>query len=421
MMSARDLGASDHEARVSSSPSSRHTHRRSASISMKTHPPEGAVINGLVCLVCSFVFFFFGGLPHSFVLLRCLQLGGHLPLFTFSLAFFVCNMAGIPEDADRNLIVNFLPQSVTQPALQALFEKYGVTEECKVIVDRATGLSRGFGFVKYYQAADAENAIMALNGMQLENKRIRVAKAAEGKMAQAPIMPMQVDFPQSINLYVAGFGENIGQEELRQVFSPYGSITDVRLINSHPGRKGVAFVGFSDAASATAAIQALNGSTIGTDQLIVKVADRTANRLAPQAVGKAPRAPPRFAQRASPYPVQQRIDALPTQPRYLYEPVAQPGLASAVIPVTPVPAAAPAAATGVFSLFVYPVPLGAGDAYLWKLFGPYGAVTGVDLVQAKGYAFVHMPNYYEALNAINNLNGAMIEGNVKPLQVSFKT
>lgn len=76
-------------------------------------------------------------------------------------------------------------------------------------------------------------------------------------------------------------------------------------------------------------------------------------------------------------------------------------------------------------LFVYNLAPESEEADLWKLFGPFGAVLQVNLVKdatsgmCKGFAFVTMGEYEQALRAIETLNGATLSNRV--LQVSFKT
>ncbi|KAG9238316.1 RNA recognition domain-containing protein, partial [Amylocarpus encephaloides] len=64
-------------------------------------------------------------------------------------------------------------------ALRQKFEEFGAVEEAVVVKDRDTGRSRGFGFVRYGQEADAESAIAAMNNIEFDGRTIRVDKASE--------------------------------------------------------------------------------------------------------------------------------------------------------------------------------------------------------------------------------------------------
>jgi hypothetical protein len=87
-----------------------------------------------------------------------------------------------------------------------------------------------------------------------------------------------------------------------------------------------------------------------------------------------------------------------------------------------------AAASGLSSgwcLFVYNLAPETEESVIWKLFGPFGAIQQVNLVKdsqtnkCKGFAFVTMSDYNQALMAIQSLNGYTLANRV--LQVSFKT
>merc|ERR1711931_554246 len=58
--------------------------------------------------------------------------------------------------------------------LTDLFEKYGRVENCKIVRDRGTGRSRGFGFINMESITDAEEAKERLDGEEVEGQRIRV-------------------------------------------------------------------------------------------------------------------------------------------------------------------------------------------------------------------------------------------------------
>ena len=75
------------------------------------------------------------------------------------------------------LFVGSLPWSVDDSQLQSTFETHGAVVSAKVIKDRATGRSRGFGFVEMENSSDAQNAIKALNESKLEGRNIVVNEA----------------------------------------------------------------------------------------------------------------------------------------------------------------------------------------------------------------------------------------------------
>jgi len=75
------------------------------------------------------------------------------------------------------LFVGSLPWSVNDEELKETFEKHGTVISAKVIADRDTRRSRGFGFVEMESSSDAENAIKALNDSELNGRNIIVNEA----------------------------------------------------------------------------------------------------------------------------------------------------------------------------------------------------------------------------------------------------
>jgi len=76
-----------------------------------------------------------------------------------------------------NIYVGNLPYSTHDAQLRQLFEEFGEVASAKVIIDRATDRSRGFGFVEMPDDADARAAMEALDGTELEGRTLRVSEA----------------------------------------------------------------------------------------------------------------------------------------------------------------------------------------------------------------------------------------------------
>jgi len=79
-----------------------------------------------------------------------------------------------------NIYVGQLPYSVTEEDLKALFTEFGELESVKIISDRGTGQSKGFGFVDMPNNSDADKAIKALNGKVIDGRNIKVIPADPG-------------------------------------------------------------------------------------------------------------------------------------------------------------------------------------------------------------------------------------------------
>ncbi|MBW8065470.1 MAG: RNA-binding protein [Nitrospira sp.] len=75
------------------------------------------------------------------------------------------------------LYVGSLPYSTTEQELSELFAQHGSVQSAKVITDRYTGQSRGFGFVEMATSEEAQKAITALNGMAMGGRTLVVNEA----------------------------------------------------------------------------------------------------------------------------------------------------------------------------------------------------------------------------------------------------
>ena len=75
------------------------------------------------------------------------------------------------------LYVGGLPYSVNDGRLQEIFSAHGGVESAKVISDKFTGQSRGFGFVEMSSGSEAQKAIESLNGTQLDGRTLTVNEA----------------------------------------------------------------------------------------------------------------------------------------------------------------------------------------------------------------------------------------------------
>lgn len=75
------------------------------------------------------------------------------------------------------IYVGNLSFNILQDSLKETFSQYGDVSSCKVIVDRETGRSKGFGFIEMGSSEDAKTAISALDGAELDGRSMRVNEA----------------------------------------------------------------------------------------------------------------------------------------------------------------------------------------------------------------------------------------------------
>ncbi|CAH2986445.1 unnamed protein product [Chilo suppressalis] len=184
------------------------------------------------------------------------------------------------DGSRTNLIVNYLPQSMTEKDLYAMFMTIGPIESCRVMKDFKTGYSYGFGFVNFTREEDATRAIETFNGYQLRNKRLKVSYARPSG-----------DDIKDTNLYVTNLPRAITEEQLETIFGKYGRIVQKHILRDKGSGapRGVAFVRFDKREEAQEAIAALNNVIPegGTEPLSVKVAEEHGKQKAAYYAGWA--------------------------------------------------------------------------------------------------------------------------------------
>ncbi|MCY1059662.1 hypothetical protein [Nannocystis sp. SCPEA4] len=93
------------------------------------------------------------------------------------------------ERMARKLFVGGLSWNTTDEGLRAAFARFGTVTEAKVVTDRETGRSRGFGFVAFQNPADSESAMQAMDGAALDMRQIRVSVAEDKPRGPRPDGP----------------------------------------------------------------------------------------------------------------------------------------------------------------------------------------------------------------------------------------
>lgn len=315
---------------------------------------------------------------------------------------------GYDDDDDptrqvRNLIVNYIPNAIDESGLRGLFAPIGPIESVKIVVDKGTGVSLGYGFVVFENAVDAERAVEALNGHEIASKKLKVGYAHAGRKDNS-------------HLYVAGLDKALTKDDVVKHFSVYGVVEEVKILRE-PGTtvsRGVAFVHFSNRREAEAAMNSLNEQTLpgSSNVLSVKFADQKKKHGAGGGGGRSPMwgmAPQSMYNPGiySPYPIS------PAFPLQGYRPQQQQqGLHQGY------------GESSDSTLFVFNLPPACDEPLLFSLFSPFGQVASVKVVRdpstrmCKGFGFVSYARRDEAMLAVSQLNGSSLYGKV--LQVSFK-
>ncbi|XP_011798986.1 PREDICTED: ELAV-like protein 1 isoform X1 [Colobus angolensis palliatus] len=333
-----------------------------------------------------------------------------------------------------NLIVNYLPQNMTQDELRSLFSSIGEVESAKLIRDKVAGHSLGYGFVNYVTAKDAERAINTLNGLRLQSKTIKVSYARPSS-----------EVIKDANLYISGLPRTMTQKDVEDMFSRFGRIINSRvLVDQTTGlSRGVAFIRFDKRSEAEEAITSFNGHKPpgSSEPITVKFAANPNQNKNVALLSQLYHSPARRfggpvhhqAQRfrwTNLGNIRWGLSVLPRLVSNPWPPVAcslsarfspmgvdhMSGLSGVNVPGN---------ASSGWCIFIYNLGQDADEGILWQMFGPFGAVTNVKVIRdfntnkCKGFGFVTMTNYEEAAMAIASLNGYRLGDKI--LQVSFKT
>jgi len=340
-------------------------------------------------------------------------------------------MAMATEEEGTNLIINYLPKGWTESELRSLFFQHGNVIFCKVVRNRVTKQSECYGFVRYDLEESAESAIKALNGYQVQNKRLKVA-----------ISKPSTKGPEKANLYVAGFPSEWIEENLSELVTPYGTPVETKILYDKLTQKSkrCGFVRMKTYDEATAASRALNGKPQGEGgkPLVVRFADRPRESAARKQL--------KFAQTFG-YPRGMGMGMGMGGPPMGGPPMGGPPMGGPPMGGGPMggpmgggpaggPEGGPLMGSGLgpnnggqkhpgVCLFIYHLPPSASASDLFQLFSNYGIVMSCKVMKdlstglSKGYGFVNMMNHMQAELAIHALNGYRM--GTKYLQVSYKT
>lgn len=176
------------------------------------------------------------------------------------------------DSPDHTIFVGDLAADVTDYLLQETFKAhYPSVKGAKVVTDRMTGRSKGYGFVRFADETEQLRAMNEMNGMLCSTRPMRIGPAANKKPATAggqqyqkatyqssQANPGETD-PNNTTIFVGGLDESVSDDLLRQVFGQFGELVHVKI----PAGKRCGFVQFADRAAAEQALSMLNGTQLG--------------------------------------------------------------------------------------------------------------------------------------------------------------
>eukprot|EP00884_Botryococcus_braunii_P011478 jgi/Botrbrau1/20330/Bobra.0006s0011.2 len=135
---------------------------------------------------------------------------------------------------NRKLVILGLPWETTEETFQQYFQQFGTVEEATIMKERNTGKSRGFGFVVYYDPADAARVV--------EREHVVDGRRCEAKYAEPRGAGQRCS-----RIFVARIHPSVTDSEFREYFAQFGSVQDAYMPReaSKLGHRGIGFVTFA--------------------------------------------------------------------------------------------------------------------------------------------------------------------------------
>lgn len=270
-----------------------------------------------------------------------------------------------------NVFIKNLDRSIDNKAMYDTFSAFGNILSCKVAQDES-GTSKGYGFVHFETEEAANKSIEKVNGMLLNNKKVYVGRFIPRKEREKELGEKAKLFT---NVYVKNFGEELSEDQLRQMFEQFGMITSYKIMSKEDGKsKGFGFVAFETPEAAEVAVEALNGKELLEGKTLY--------------VGRAQKKAERQQE------LKRRFEALKLEKLTRYQGV---------------------------NLYVKNLDDTIDDDRLRKEFSPFGTITSAKVMmeegRSKGFGFVCFSSPEEATKAVTEMNGRIVGS--KPLYVAL--
>lgn len=173
------------------------------------------------------------------------------------------------DTPDYTIFVGDLAADVSDYILQDTFKNvYPSVKGAKVVTDRTTGRSKGYGFVRFGDESEQMRAMSEMNGVVCSSRPMRIGpaatkKAVGGGLQKAPYQAAQgsqgESDPNNTTIFVGGLDPNVSDDVLRQTFGQFGELVHVKI----PVGKRCGFVQFANRACAEQALALLNGTPLG--------------------------------------------------------------------------------------------------------------------------------------------------------------
>lgn len=172
-----------------------------------------------------------------------------------------------------NIFIKNLDKSIDNTVLYDTFSTFGHILSCKVEMDQ-NGVSKGYGYVHYETQEEADQAIVKVNGMLLQDKKVFVGPFQPKKERSSEESKLKYT-----NVYIKNLDTAFTKEQLEQTFAEFGKVTSAVVATNEKGEpKGFGFVNYEKPEEAQKAVEALNGSLINGKPVYVGRAQKKHER-----------------------------------------------------------------------------------------------------------------------------------------------
>mmetsp|Transcript_28523 Transcript_28523/g.37315 ORF Transcript_28523/g.37315 Transcript_28523/m.37315 type:complete len:479 (-) Transcript_28523:253-1689(-) len=211
-----------------------------------------------------------------------------------------------PRETEKKIFLGNLAWTINEKKLREIAEPYGELVECKVIYDKMTGQSKGFGFLKFTDDESFETALENINGTEVDGRAIRAIKH-QPKDEAGPSSRPRANYPQEgggrgrmyepgggrggmyesehakYKIYVGGIPYDMDTNGLRKLFEKFGEIEYAAIgTDKQTGKaRGYGFVTFHTRRDMEDAIVVMDGREVSGRMIKVVEANKTETKGAP--------------------------------------------------------------------------------------------------------------------------------------------
>ncbi|XP_027330415.1 polyadenylate-binding protein 2-like isoform X1 [Abrus precatorius] len=179
----------------------------------------------------------------------------------------------IRKSGTANIFIKNLDKAIDHKALHDTFSSFGHILSCKIATD-TSGQSKGYGFVQFDNEESAQNAIDKLNGMLINDKQVYVGHFLRKQDRENALNKTKFN-----NVYVKNLTDSITDDELKNIFGEFGTITSAVVMREADGKsKCFGFVNFENPDDAAKAVEALNGKKFDDKEWYVGKAQKKSER-----------------------------------------------------------------------------------------------------------------------------------------------